>query len=48
VLWDLKPAILEAGQASVATRVDAVAAFSPLVEIASMRHVVLETRLFIS
>ncbi len=48
MLWDLKPAILEAAQTGAAAGVDAIAAFSPLVEIASMRHVVLETRLFIS
>lgn len=48
MLWDLKPAILEAAQTSAASGVDSIAAFSPLVEIASMRHVALETRLFIS
>ena len=47
LLWELKPAILEAVQASGAADVE-TAAFTPLVEIASMRHVDLGTRLFIS
>jgi urease accessory protein len=46
VLWDLKPAILEA--ANMASSVNAITAFCPLIELASMRHVALETRLFIS
>ncbi len=48
LLWDLKPAILKAVQASAVAELAAVPAFTPLLEIASMRHVVLETRLFIS
>jgi len=48
LLWDLKPAILAAAEASAALDVGAVAAFTPMVELASMRHVALETRLFIS
>ena len=48
LLWDLKPAILKAVQASAVPELAAVPAFTPLLEIASMRHVVLETRLFIS
>jgi urease accessory protein len=48
LLWDLKPAILAAAQASCAADVETAAAFTPLVEIASMRHVDLGTRLFIS
>lgn len=48
LLWDLKPAILAAAQASCAADVETTAAFTPLVEIASMRHVDLGTRLFIS
>jgi urease accessory protein len=47
LLWGLKPAILEAAQAGGAAGVE-TAAFMPLVEIASMRHVDLGTRLFIS
>jgi urease accessory protein len=42
VVWNLKPAIL---QASVAKE---ISCFTPLPEIASMRHPWLETRLFIS
>lgn len=48
LLWDLKPAILKAVQASALPELDTVPTFTPLLEIASMRHVVLETRLFIS
>jgi urease accessory protein len=47
LLWELKPAILEAAQASCAADVE-MTAFTPLVEIASMRHMDLGTRLFIS
>jgi urease accessory protein len=47
LLWELKPAILDATQASSAADVE-TAAFTLLVEIASMRHVDLGTRLFIS
>jgi urease accessory protein len=48
LLWDLKPAILEAAQASATLDIETVAAITPMVEVASMRHVALETRLFIS
>jgi urease accessory protein len=48
LLWELKPAILDATQSSATTGIDNAAAFTPLIEIASMRHVALETRLFIS
>jgi len=48
LLWELKPAILETVRASSTAELGTAAAFSPLVEIASMRHVALETRLFIS
>lgn len=48
LLWDLKPAILEAAHASALAEINTVPAFTPLVEIASMRHIALETRLFIS
>jgi len=48
LLWDIKPAILEAVRASAAAEVETTTAFTPLVEIASMRHVDLGTRLFIS
>lgn len=48
LLWDLTPAILDAAQAGAWTGADTGSAFTPLIEIASMRHVALETRLFIS
>ncbi|MBZ5594079.1 MAG: hypothetical protein LAP39_17705 [Acidobacteriia bacterium] len=48
LLWDLKPAILESARASESADPDAACSFTPLVEIASMRHVALGTRLFIS
>jgi urease accessory protein len=48
LLWELKPAILDAARAGCASDVETAAAFTPLVEIASMRHVDLGTRLFIS
>jgi len=47
LLWDLKPAILAAARAAESAGLE-TAAFTPLVEIASMRHVDLTTRLFIS
>jgi urease accessory protein len=47
LLWDLTPAILDAAQ-SGAVGIHAAASFTPLIDIASMRHVALETRLFIS
>jgi urease accessory protein len=48
LLWDLKPAILDASRASISIDPDCAASFAPLVEIASMRHVALATRLFIT
>jgi urease accessory protein len=48
LLWDLKPAIFDAAQASAAADIHTVASFTPLIDIASMRHVALQTRLFIS
>ena len=48
LLWDLKPAVLETARASVLADPDSAFSFAPLVEMASMRHVALTTRLFIS
>ena len=48
LLWDLKPAILETVQATAKMNIETVSAVTSLVEIASMRHVALQTRLFIS
>jgi urease accessory protein len=42
VVWNLKPAIMQAAAAKE------ISCFTPLPEIASMRHPLLETRLFIS
>jgi urease accessory protein len=42
VVWNLKPAIMQASS------VKEISCFTPLPEIASMRHPMLETRLFIS
>lgn len=42
ILWNLKPAIVQA------SRSEEVSCFSPFLELASMRHGWLETRLFIS
>ncbi|MGA3201268.1 MAG: urease accessory UreF family protein [Bryobacteraceae bacterium] len=42
VVWNLKPAIMQASS------VKEISCFTPLPEIASMRHSTLETRLFIS
>lgn len=47
LLWDLKPAIVDAAHASD-IEAHAAGSFTPLVEMASMRHVALRTRLFIS
>jgi urease accessory protein len=48
LLWEIKPAILEAARASAAANVDSVGSFTPMVETGSMRHVALGTRLFVS
>lgn len=45
ILWDLKPAIAVAAKAS---SLEEASCFSPYLELASMRHGSLETRLFIS
>jgi urease accessory protein len=47
LLWDLKAAIVNAARASE-VEPHAAGSFTPLVEVASMRHVALATRLFIS
>jgi len=48
LLWEIKPTVLAAALASCGADVETVCAFTPLIEIASMRHVDLGTRLFIS
>ncbi len=48
ILWDIKSDILEAAQASANISMNEVKCFAPVMEMASMRHVDLSTRLFIS
>ena len=47
ILWNLKPSIVEAAS-EVADVYDEVNCFAPLLDLASMRHTTLTTRLFIS
>lgn len=46
--WALKPLILEIAEQAAAQDIDSLYCFTPYVEVASMRHPWLETRLFIS
>src|SRR5438552_2433166 len=50
IVWHLKPVIIASADCSVelALNEDEIALFTPLLDIASMRHPVLTTRLFIS
>lgn len=48
IAWDLKPSILEAVRKSRNISFEAVCSFAHLPEMASMRHPLLPTRLFIS
>jgi len=48
LLWELKPAILKSVEASAERTPETAVSFAPLLEMASMRHVALATRLFIS
>jgi urease accessory protein len=48
ILWNLKPAIANVAHESAAIPVGQVRCFAPVMEMASMRHVDLATRLFIS
>jgi len=48
ILWNLKPAVIRAAQPVRAEHMGEVTCFTPLPEIASMRHGSVETRLFIS
>ena len=47
-LWDLKPTLIGIVHRSAALTPASVYAFTPMVELASMRHATLATRLFIS
>lgn len=48
LLWDLKPAILASVDRAACASLHAAACFTPAIEIASMRHPRLSTRLFVS
>lgn len=48
ILWNLKPALVEAAALGVAARPSSVNCFLPLLDLASARHPSLHTRLFIS
>lgn len=48
ILWNLKPAILEAASRSAALTPDTVCSFTPLLDWGAMEHPALATRLFIS
>src|SRR5277367_5709431 len=47
ILWNLKPAIIEAANRSAATSPEDVACFMPLLDWGAMEHPALSTRLFI-
>src|SRR5258706_3627278 len=48
ILWNLKPAIVEAASRGARTPAAFVPCFTPLLDVASARHPTLHTRLFIS
>jgi len=48
ILWNLKPAIVEAVRRRARTPPAGVSCFTPLLDVASARHPALHTRLFIS
>ena len=48
ILWNLKPAMIEAAARSSAKTIDDVCCFTPLLDWGAMEHPVLSTRLFIS
>lgn len=48
ILWNLKPAILQAAHRSQDTAAEEACCFLPLLDWAAMEHVALHTRLFIS
>lgn len=48
LLWTIKPALVAVMQTSKNTDVDDLTSFTPMIDLASMRHPTLETRLFIS
>ncbi len=48
ILWNLKPAMIEAAARSRAGSIDDVCCFTPLLDWGAMEHPALTTRLFIS
>jgi len=48
ILWNLKPAIIEAARRGRLTVAEIAECFTPLLDVASARHATLHTRLFIS
>jgi urease accessory protein len=48
VLWNLKPAIIEAANRSAVTALEDASCFMPLLDWGAMEHAALSTRLFIS
>jgi urease accessory protein UreF len=48
LLWDLKPDLVAAASEGRATDLADVRCFAPLLDVGSMRHLRLPTRLFIS
>jgi urease accessory protein len=48
ILWDLKPAILEAVERGTSKPARQLGSFAPLLDLASARHPALHTRLFMS
>jgi urease accessory protein len=48
ILWNLKPAIVEASDLSAGCTLETVRCFTPLLDWGAMEHPALPTRLFIS
>lgn len=48
ILWNLKPAIVDAARRGSSTVLELAQCFTPLLDVASARHATLHTRLFIS
>jgi len=48
ILWNLKPAIVDAAKRGSSTGVELAECFTPLLDVASARHTTMHTRLFIS
>jgi len=48
ILWNFKPAIIDAARRASSTALERAECFTPLLDVASARHATLHTRLFIS